>query len=55
MSLESSYENIRELDADNNQIETILGLEGTRFLDQFTKLSLRNNSIRSVSFLTLIK
>lgn len=48
MSLDSSYKNIRELDADNNKIESILGLEGTQFLDQFTKLSLRNNSIRSI-------
>lgn len=42
------YENIRELDADNNQIKSILSLEGTKFIDNFVALSLRNNQLDSL-------
>lgn len=42
------YENIRELDADNNQITSILSIEGTKFVDNFVALSLRNNKLKSL-------
>lgn len=40
------YANIRELYADNNQITSILSLEGTKFIDNFVALSLRNNKLK---------
>lgn len=42
------YENIRELYADNNQITSILSLEGTTFITNFVALSLRNNKLKSL-------
>lgn len=47
------YENIRELDADNNQIKSILSLEGTKFIDNFVALSLRNNKLEGVPYYML--
>lgn len=42
------YANIRELYADNNQITSILSLEGTKFIDNFLALSLRNNKLKTL-------
>ncbi|XP_967806.3 protein halfway isoform X2 [Tribolium castaneum] len=47
-STDSSYQNIRELYADNNQITSILPLEGSQFLSSFAVLSLRNNKLKSL-------
>lgn len=44
-----SYENLRELYADNNLITSILPLEGSKFINSFVALSLRNNKLKSVS------
>lgn len=43
-----SFNNIRELYADNNQITSITELEGTHFLDNLVALSLRNNKLKTL-------
>ena len=43
-----SYFNIVTLFADYNQISSILELEGTKFLENFSQLGLRNNRIRQI-------
>lgn len=43
---EVSYQNLRELYADNNQITSILPLEGSKFMSNFIALSLKNNKIK---------
>ncbi|KAJ3661945.1 hypothetical protein Zmor_006317 [Zophobas morio] len=47
-SSDPSYQNIRELYADNNEITSILPLEGSQFLSNFVVLSLRNNKLKSL-------
>lgn len=42
-----SYQYLRYLYADNNQISSIQHLEGTKFYNSFTTLSLRNNKIKT--------
>lgn len=48
MNDEPSYQHLRELYADNNEITSILPLEGTNFFTNFVVLSLRNNKLKSV-------
>lgn len=43
------YKGIRDLFADDNLIESLEEIEGTEFLENFTKLSLKNNKIKFVS------
>ncbi|XP_044766431.1 protein halfway [Coccinella septempunctata] len=43
-----SYVHLRELYADNNQITSVLPLEGSKFISNFVVLSLRNNKIDSL-------
>lgn len=50
LNSDPTYQGLRELAADNNQITSILPLEGSRFINNFLALSLRNNKIKSVSF-----
>ncbi|KAJ3629863.1 hypothetical protein MTP99_014228 [Tenebrio molitor] len=47
-SSDPTYQNLRELYADNNQITSILPLEGSQFLSNFVILSLRNNKLKSL-------
>lgn len=47
---ESMYENLLNLDADANEINTLDGLIGTSFLDRYNYLSLQNNHFSGVSF-----
>lgn len=47
---EDSYENLRELYADHNKIDSILPLmESRKFISSFTVLSLRYNKFKTVS------
>lgn len=48
LSIDPTYEGIRELDADNNFITSISELEGTKFISNFRVLSLQNNRIATV-------
>lgn len=50
-----NYQNIKSLFADDNFIETIVELEGSKFLDNFTKLSLKNNKIKEIPLYILSK
>lgn len=43
-----SYEQILKLEADDNQIHSLLDLEGTKFLQAFLVLRLRRNKIRTI-------
>lgn len=43
-----SYEQILKLEADDNQIHSLLDLEGTKFLQNFIIMRLRRNSIRTI-------
>ncbi|KAG5863709.1 hypothetical protein JTB14_037304 [Gonioctena quinquepunctata] len=43
-----SYEYLTHLNADNNQIQTINHLEGTKFMNNFLTLSLKNNKIKTI-------
>ncbi|XP_045464504.1 protein halfway isoform X2 [Harmonia axyridis] len=45
---DASYIHLRELYADNNQITSVLPLEGSKFISNFVTLSLRNNKIESL-------
>lgn len=47
------YQNIRVLYADDNLITSIVQLEGSKFLENFTKLSLKNNKIKHIPFYIL--
>lgn len=47
------YENIQSLFADDNFITSIVDLEGTKFLENFTILSLRNNKIKDIPYYIL--
>ncbi|RZC36656.1 halfway [Asbolus verrucosus] len=47
-STDPTYQNIREFYADNNEITSVLPLEGSQFLSHFVALSLRNNRLKSV-------
>ncbi|XP_022918373.1 protein halfway isoform X2 [Onthophagus taurus] len=44
-----SYDSLSELDAQHNLITSIDDLEGSKFIDNFRRLDLRNNSITSIS------
>ncbi|KAJ8972778.1 hypothetical protein NQ317_011630 [Molorchus minor] len=44
---DNSYQYLRHLYADNNQISSIQPLEGTKFMNNFDVLSLRNNKIKT--------
>lgn len=44
-----TYNNIRELYANDNKITSLKPLEGTPFFTQFQNISLRNNKIDQVS------
>lgn len=44
------YKGIRDLFADDNLIKSLEEIEGTEFLENFTKLSLKNNKINFVSW-----
>lgn len=46
-----TYQTIVKLYADNNRIESMHDLEGTKFMDNFQKLHLRNNTISRVNLL----
>lgn len=48
LCINDSYAEVREFIADNNRIESISVLEGSKFIDNFAILSLRNNRIRSI-------
>lgn len=48
------YQNIRSLYADDNLITSITDLEGTKFLENFTILSLQNNKIKDIPFYILV-
>lgn len=48
ISDDPSYEHVRQLFADNNQIPSILELEGTKFLDNFAVLTLKNNKLKTI-------
>jgi hypothetical protein len=43
------YRNLLRLYADDNEISSMLELEGTAFLEDFNKLSLKRNKLKSVS------
>jgi len=43
-----TYQDVREFYADNNKIDSILPLEGSRFIEEFTVLSLRDNLLKSI-------
>ena len=49
LTFDENYKDIREFYADYNQISSILALEGSKFIDNFLVLSLRENNIKSVS------
>lgn len=51
LSDESCYKDIREFYANNNEITSILKLEGTKFIDNFAILNLRANKLKNVSIL----
>lgn len=44
-----TYYNIVKLVADNNQISSIYEFEGTKFIEHFQRLYIRNNSLSKVS------
>lgn len=44
----SHYSEVRVLFADDNLIRSIVDLEGSTFLENFTKLSLKNNKIKDI-------
>ncbi|KAK6625200.1 hypothetical protein RUM43_005491 [Polyplax serrata] len=48
LTFDESYKDIREFYADYNQISSILALEGSKFIDNFLVLSLRENNIKSL-------
>ncbi|KAK7572048.1 hypothetical protein V9T40_014520 [Parthenolecanium corni] len=48
-----TFDNIRELNADNNRITSLKPLEGSQFLYQFSNLSLRNNKIDQIKIYML--
>ncbi|XP_041979179.1 protein halfway [Aricia agestis] len=48
MSDDPSYEQLLHLVADHNDIDSILGLEGTKFVDSFMLLSLTHNKLKSI-------
>lgn len=48
LSTNECYSEVREFIADNNRIESIAILEGSKFIDNFAILSLRNNRIRAI-------
>ncbi|XP_030245588.1 protein halfway [Drosophila navojoa] len=43
-----TYYNIVKLDADNNHISSIYEFEGTKFIEQFQRLYMRNNSLTKI-------
>lgn len=43
-----SYEHLLKFDADDNQISSMLDLEGTKFLANFNTLYLRRNKLVSI-------
>lgn len=45
---DKSYEELLRFFADDNQIASLLELEGTKFLEKFESLYLRRNKIKSV-------
>lgn len=45
-----SYESIRRLYADDNQIDSLLDLEGTEFIQKFEIFHMRRNKLKSVRF-----
>ncbi|KAL7014044.1 hypothetical protein ACKWTF_015709 [Chironomus riparius] len=47
------YLNIKSLFADDNLITSIVDLEGSKFLENFTVLSLRNNKIKDIPYYIL--
>jgi hypothetical protein len=47
------YQNIQSLYADDNLITSIVDLEGTKFLENFTILSLKNNKIKDIPYYIL--
>lgn len=49
----NSYQKIGSLFADDNLITSIVELEGSKFLENFTKLSLKNNKIKLIPFYIL--
>lgn len=46
---DKSYDSLLRFYADDNQIASMLELEGTKFLEKFETLYLRRNKIKSVS------
>jgi len=44
-----TYHNINRLVADNNQISSIYEFEGTKFIETFQRIYMRNNSLSKVS------
>lgn len=55
MNENPSYFNLERLDADNNQIESLLDLEGTNFVQIFHILQLRKNRLKSVRVIHPLK
>lgn len=47
------YQQLKSLFADDNWIKSIVELEGSKFLENFTKLSLKNNKIKEIPFYIL--
>lgn len=47
-SAKSGYESLKNLISDHNEITSILDLEGSTFIDNFDKLSLRHNKLKSI-------
>lgn len=48
LSVNPSYRFVREFYADNNKVKSINVLEGSRFIDIFNVLSLRNNELKTL-------
>lgn len=44
-----SYSHLLRLFADDNEIESLLDLEGTNFLQNFDSFHIRRNNLKSVS------
>lgn len=47
-SSDDTYKSVRELYADNNEITSILPLEGTNFISNFALLRLKHNKLKSI-------
>lgn len=54
MSENPSYQHLLRLFADDNEIESLLDLEGTEFIQNFDSLYLRRNKLKSVCLKLII-